>query len=74
VYQAIAGDEPVPIDNLLLHAEIAASMTHEFVELFKRAFIEKKIDALADTQLAFGVLAFAALFSTTILGIGVPAP
>jgi hypothetical protein len=36
-------------------------MLHEHVELFKRTFVEQKLDALARRELALGVLGFHAL-------------
>ena len=44
---AIAADDAVAGDNLLVHAEIPAAVGDELVELLERAFIEKELDALA---------------------------
>ena len=56
VDQAVAGDEAVAIDDLLVHAEIAAAVAHQLVELFEGAFVEQQVDALARGEFAFGVL------------------
>jgi hypothetical protein len=46
---AVAGDEAVAGDDLLIHAEVAAAMGDELVELFEGAFVEEQFDALAVT-------------------------
>ena len=66
--QAVSGDEPVAIDNLIVHAEIAASMAHQFIEFFECTFIQQKIHPLASGQLSFFVLPFTAFRPATRLG------
>ena len=73
VDQAVAGDEAVAVDDLFLHAEIAAAMADQLVGFLERAFVEQQIDALARGELAFLVLAFAAFFAAAGFGIGVAA-
>ena len=48
-------------------------MTDEFVELFKRAFVEEQVDALARRQLAGLVFALAALGTASGFGFRVQA-
>src|ERR1700738_2861162 len=58
---AEAGYEAVAGGALLVHAEIAAAMAHEFVELLEGVFVEEKMDALAGGELSRFVFALAAL-------------
>jgi hypothetical protein len=57
---------PKPVTNavagrpLILHPKIIAAVRDEFVELFKRAFVEQQRDALARREFAGLVLALAA--------------
>ncbi len=60
---AVAGDEAVAINLLLLHAEIGAAMGDQLVGLFEGTFVEQEGDALARRHLAFLVLALVTLFS-----------
>src|SRR6185437_10966907 len=48
---------------LLGHSKIRAAMLHKFIQLLKRAFVEKKRNPLTRIQLAFFMLAPAALCS-----------
>ena len=52
----VTGDEAVARDDLLVHAEIAAAVRDQLVQLFKSAFVEQQFDALAGGELALGVL------------------
>src|ERR1022692_4036439 len=70
---AVAGDEAVAGDNLFIHAEVAAAMCDELVELFEGAFVEEQFDALAGGELALFVLAVLAVFAAALLGRGVAA-
>jgi hypothetical protein len=70
---AVAGDEAVAGDDLLIHAEVAAAMGDELVEFLEGAFVEEQFDALAGGELAFFVLAVAAVFATALFGRGVAA-
>src|SRR5204863_5975196 len=54
---AVAGDDAVAGDALLLHAEVGAAVDDELVELLKRAVVEEELDALARGELPLGVLA-----------------
>ena len=53
---AVAGDDAVARDDLLLHPEIGAAMRDELVDLLERAGIEQPLDALARGELALLVL------------------
>ncbi len=68
VDQAIAGDEAVAVDDLFVHAEVVAMMADQLVGFFESAFVEQQVDAFACGELAFGVLARAALVSTARFG------
>ena len=57
VDQPVAGDDAVARDDLVVHAEIAAAVGDELVDLLERARVEQQLDALARGQLAGGVLA-----------------
>ena len=70
--KAVAGDEAVAVNDLFIHAEIAAAMAYEFVELFECAFVEQKIDALARAQFAFVVLLLPALVAATRFRLCMP--
>ena len=70
---AVAGDEAVAGDDLLLHAEIAAAVRDQLVEFLEGALVEQQFDALARGELAFLVLAGAALRASALLGGGVAA-
>jgi hypothetical protein len=58
---------------LLVHAEVAAAVSDQFIELFEGAFIEQQLDALAGGEFAFAVLTGAAVVATTQFGGGVTA-
>ncbi len=70
---AVAGDEAVAVDDLLIHSEIGGAMPHQLVHLFECACVQQQIDALARRKLAFLVLPRHALFAAARLGIGVTA-
>ena len=61
IHAAVAGDKPVADDALLRHAEIGAAMGHVLIEFFECAFVAEQFDAFASGELAFLVLALAAL-------------
>ena len=65
---AVAGDEAVAGDDLLVHAEIAAAMGDQLIEFLEGALVEQQFDALAGAELAFLVLAGAALRPPALLG------
>ena len=52
----VAGDDAVAGHDLLLHAEVAAAVGDELVDLLEGAGIEEQLDALARGQLAGLVL------------------
>src|SRR5262249_39542847 len=56
-------------DPLLGHPEVEAAMEHELVELLEGAFVQQELDPLARRELAFGVLALAALRPPAVLGL-----
>ena len=64
----MAGDHAVAGHDLLLHAEVAAAMGDELVDLLEGAGVEQQIDALARRQLAGVVLAAQAVLSAAELG------
>ena len=65
---AVAGDEAVAGNDLLIHAEIAAAMGDELVELLEGVLVEEQFDALAGAEFSFLVLAGAALRASALLG------
>ena len=73
VDEAVAGDEAVAVDDLFVHAEIAAAVANQLVDFLEGAFVEQQIDALAGGELAFLMLAGAAFFAATGFGGGVAA-
>ena len=68
VDEAVAGDDAVTGNDLVRHAEIAAAVGDELVDLLERAGIEQQIDPLAGGQLAGGVLALEAIGAAAELG------
>ena len=56
---AVAGDDAVARDLLLVHAEVGAAVDDELVDLVEAARIEQELDALAGGHLALLVLALA---------------
>ena len=68
VHEAVAGDNPVSRDNLIGHAEVAAAVRHQLVDLFERAGVVEQVDALAGGQLPGRVLALQAILSAPELG------
>ena len=64
----VAGDDAVAGNDLLVHAEVAAAVRDELVDLLERAGIEQEVDALARGQLAGLVLAAQALLAAAQLG------
>ena len=60
--------KPSPGTTLLVHAEIAAAMRDELVDLLEGAFVEQQVDALAGGEFAFLVLAVAALGAAALFG------
>ncbi len=68
VDEAVAGDEAVAFDHLLIHAEIGAAVADEFVGFDEGAFIEQQIDALTGCEAALGVDLRLALGSTASFG------
>ena len=66
----ISGDESVAWNALLRHPKIRCAVSNKLVRLFKRAFIEKEVDALPGRKLAGLALTFAPLRPTTLFGNG----
>ena len=64
----MAGDDAVARDDLVVHAEVAAAVGDELVELFERAGIEQQLDPLAGGELAGGVLALEPVGAAAELG------
>ena len=65
---AVAADDAVAGDDLLLHPEVLAAVRDELVDLLERAGIEEARHALARGQLALRVLFLEALFAAAKLG------
>ena len=68
---AVAGDEAVAGDALVVHAEVGSAVGYEFVGLFEGAFVEEEVDALAGGELAGFGFAGAALGASAFFGDGV---
>ena len=68
VDEAVPGDDAVAGNELFVHAEIAAAVRDELVELLEGAGIEQQFDALAGGQLAGRVLAFETIRAAAELG------
>ncbi len=68
VDQTVTGDDAVARHDLGLHAEVAAPVRHQLVELLERLRIEQQLDALARGHLARGVLLFDPLGAAAELG------
>ena len=56
-----------------IHAEVGAAVGDELVDLFEAALVEQEQDALAGGELAFAVLAIAALRASALFGESVAA-
>src|SRR5579884_411909 len=67
LHRAVAGDDSVARDALLVHPEIAVAMDDQLVELLERAGVEEQLDALARGELAFLVLTLDARFAAAQL-------
>jgi hypothetical protein len=65
---AVSRDEPVTVNDLLLHAEVVAMMPDKLVRFLESALVQEQIDPLARGELAFGVLACAAFLAASGLG------
>src|SRR5262249_30100407 len=79
VYQAaidaaVSGHETIARDHLFVHAEVAALMRYELVQLFERVGVEQQIDALPRREFVFPVLARAALLASAFLGRALSPP
>ena len=70
---AVAGDESVAIDHLLVHSEIGAAMPHQLFRLFESTFVEQQLDAFARRKLALFVLPRVPLLAAARFGISVTA-
>src|SRR5262249_17825929 len=64
----VAGYEAVAKILALGEAEVIGAMGHKAIGLFKRAFIEQELNALARRHLPFFVLSFAALAAAALFG------
>jgi len=62
---AVAGDDAVAGDLLLVHAEIGAAMLDKHIPFFERARVEQQFDPLTSRQLALGMLTFNPPLTTT---------
>jgi selenocysteine-specific elongation factor len=64
----MSGDEAVAIHHAVLHSEVLAAMVDQLVQLFKSAFVQKQIYALARGKLSFFMLTLLAIRSAAFLG------
>ncbi len=58
---AVAGDEPIAVDDLLVHSKVAAAVPDQLVHFLECAFVQQQIDALARGKFALIVLPLHAL-------------
>src|SRR5271167_1392659 len=72
MHTPISRDESVTRDSLLCHAKVRCAVCDKLVRFFKRAFIQKEIDALPCGKLAGLALALPPLCATALFGNGVP--
>ncbi len=71
IHRAVAADDAVAGDGRgLVHAEVAAAVGDEGVDLDERAGVEEQLDALAGGELARRVLLVDALLAAAQLGRG----
>ena len=70
---AVAGDEAVARNALLVHAEVGGAVGDELVGLLEGAVVEQQLDTLARRELACLVLALAAFRAPGFFGQGVAA-
>ena len=56
IHRAVAGDNTLARQVLLVLAEVGAAMLHEHIQLYERTFVEKLLDALTGSVLALGML------------------
>ncbi len=73
LHGAVAGDDAVAGDALLVHAEVIAAVDDELVELLERAVVEEELDALPRRELPLGVLAGDARFAAAELTLALAA-
>ena len=66
--QAVSRDDAVAGNQLLVHAEVAATVCDQPVELFEGPGIVEQLDPLASGQLAGGVLALEPIGAAAKLG------
>src|SRR4029079_19808326 len=64
---AVARDDAIAIELLLLETEVGRAVHDEPVELDERAFIEKKVEALARREFSFCVLRLHSRGTATLL-------
>ncbi len=65
VDRARPGDDAVPHDLLIFHAEIGAVVDDVGVQLLEAAFVEQHVEPLARGQLALGMLRIDPLLAAT---------
>jgi hypothetical protein len=73
VDQAVAGDEAIAVDDLLILPKVARAVTHELVGFNEGAFVEQEIDPLTRGQAASGSLFCEPLFTPSSLRRGMTA-
>ena len=66
---AVAGDDPVAEEPLLIQPEMRRTVLHEHPQLLKAARIQQHIDALPGRQLALFMLSFKTFHSTSEDGL-----
>ena len=67
----MAGDDAVARNQLLVHAEVAAAVGDELVDLLEGAPIEQQLDPLARGELSLLVLPVDPFLTAAQLGLGV---
>ena len=70
---AVAGDDAVAVELLLLEAEVGRPVRDEPVELDEAAFVEQEVEPLARGELALGVLRLDARGAAALLRLGAAA-
>jgi hypothetical protein len=64
----MSGNKAVAIHDAVLHTEVLAAVTDQLIQLFKRAFVQKQIDALTRGKLSFLMLTLLTFRSTSFFG------
>ena len=68
IHLPVPGDEPIPLEGVLLHPKVSAAMGHKFVGLLERTLVQQEFNALARRHLAFFMLLFQPSQPATLIG------